>query len=201
MKVNLHEVRYIPNLKRSLLSLGTFEKTWYFVNLREGKARVIRGYMVVLLGTRNENNFYFIYRKVKIGSVYVNLAYDKDHSDAVLWHKRPGHISIQGLVELNKQQVLGKLRSCDIDLCENCVLSKHKRVSFSRGKHPTKGILDYAHSDLWGLAKHDSLGGAMYFLSIIDDYSRRVWLYILKNKSDTLEKFKEWKILVEIQTE
>jgi len=36
-------------------------------------------------------------------------------------------------------------------------------------------------------------------MSIIDDYSRRVWVYILKNKSDAFEKFKEWHTLVENQ--
>ena len=36
-------------------------------------------------------------------------------------------------------------------------------------------------------------------MSITDDYSRRVWVYILKNKSDALEKFKEWHTLVENQ--
>jgi len=36
-------------------------------------------------------------------------------------------------------------------------------------------------------------------MSIIDDYSRRVWVYIVKNKSDTFEKFKECHTLVENQ--
>jgi len=36
-------------------------------------------------------------------------------------------------------------------------------------------------------------------MSIIDDYSRRVWVYILKNKRDAFEKFKEWHTLVENQ--
>ena len=45
-----------------------------------------------------------------------------------------------------------------------------------------------------------SIGGARYFLTFIDDNSRKVWIYFLKNKSDTFLKFKEWKILVETQT-
>lgn len=36
-------------------------------------------------------------------------------------------------------------------------------------------------------------------MSIIDYYSRNVWIYILKNKSDTFNKFKEYKILIENQ--
>ena len=34
----------------------------------------------------------------------------------------------------------------------------------------------------------------------MDDYSRRLWVFILKNKSDALVYFKQWKVLVENQT-
>ena len=37
-------------------------------------------------------------------------------------------------------------------------------------------------------------------LTFIDDHSRKVWAYFLKNKSDAFVCFKEWKIMVEKQT-
>ena len=40
----------------------------------------------------------------------------------------------------------------------------------------------------------------MYFMTMIDDYSRRVWVYVLKNKDQVFRKFKEWKALVVNQT-
>lgn len=36
------------------------------------------------------------------------------------------------------------------------------------------------------------MGGGKYFISIIIDYSRRVWVYILKEKSQAFAKFREW---------
>ena len=33
----------------------------------------------------------------------------------------------------------------------------------------------------------------MYFLSIIDDSSKKVCMYVLNNKVKVFEKFKEWK--------
>ena len=38
-------------------------------------------------------------------------------------------------------------------------------------------------------------------LIIIDDYSRRVWPYFLKNKYDAFAAFTEWKVMIERQTE
>ncbi|KAH9722806.1 hypothetical protein KPL70_006847 [Citrus sinensis] len=45
-----------------------------------------------------------------------------------------------------------------------------------------------------------SHGGARYFITFIDDYSRKVWIYVLRQKSEALEKFKEWLTLVENHT-
>lgn len=43
----------------------------------------------------------------------------------------------------------------------------------------------------------EALGGSYYFMMLIDDYSRRIWIYFLKTKNQTLGKFKEWHVMVE----
>ena len=45
-----------------------------------------------------------------------------------------------------------------------------------------------------------SLSGASYFLSLIDDFSRMVWVFVSKSKENVFEKFEAWKTLVETQT-
>jgi hypothetical protein len=41
-----------------------------------------------------------------------------------------------------------------------------------------------------------SLGGTMYYVSFIDDFSRKTWIYFLKRKLEVFEKLKEFKYLV-----
>jgi transposase InsO family protein len=41
--------------------------------------------------------------------------------------------------------------------------------------------------------KNHSIGGIFYFVSFIDDFSRKVWVYFLKHKYDTFTRFKEFK--------
>uniref|UniRef100_A0A2N9ELY1 CCHC-type domain-containing protein n=1 Tax=Fagus sylvatica TaxID=28930 RepID=A0A2N9ELY1_FAGSY len=55
-------------------------------------------------------------------------------------------------------------------------------------------------TDIWGPVRTPSKGGAQYFMSFIDDYSRKAWVYFLKNKSEAFAKFKIWKAEVENQT-
>jgi len=58
------------------------------------------------------------------------------------------------------------------------------------GKHRSEGILDYVHSDVWGPTRESSFGGSMYYVTFIDDFSRKVWMYFMKQKSEVFGKFK-----------
>jgi hypothetical protein len=42
-----------------------------------------------------------------------------------------------------------------------------------------------------------SISGYVYYLSFIDDYSRKTWIYFLKSKDKVFSKFKEFKVLIE----
>ena len=45
------------------------------------------------------------------------------------------------------------------------------------------------HSDVCGPFRVNSLGGARYFVTFIDDFSRKTWVYFLTNKNQVLTKF------------
>ena len=109
-------------------------------------------------------------------------------------------MSEKGLTLLSKRGLLCGQSTGKMDFCEHCVFGRQKRLSFGTGIHKTRGSLDYIHSDLWGPAPVPSKGGARYLLTFIDDFSRKVWVYFLKHKSDVFDTFKKWKILIEKQT-
>ncbi|CAA0819883.1 Unknown protein [Striga hermonthica] len=47
----------------------------------------------------------------------------------------------------------------------------------------------------------ESLGGSRYFLTFIDDASRKVWVYFLNTKDQVFEYFKSFHVMVERETE
>jgi len=68
--------------------------------------------------------------------------------------------------------------------------------------HGTTKKLEYVHSDLWGAPSVPFLlGKCQYFMSVIDDYTRKVWVYFLKTKDEAFEKFVDWVSLVENQSD
>jgi hypothetical protein len=89
----------------------------------------------------------------------------------------------------------------DFDFFEHCIYGKKNRVRFPSGATRAKGILELIHSDVFGLVHVPSLGKSMYYVSFIDDFSMNTWIYFLRKKSEVFDKFKEFKALVENQTE
>ena len=81
------------------------------------------------------------------------------------------------------------------------VYGKQNRVSFPSGAKRVNKILELVHNDVFGLVSVPSLGKSMYYVSFIDNFSRNTWIYFLRNKSEVFDRFKEFKALVENQTE
>ena len=72
-----------------------------------------------------------------------------------------------------------------------------KRAPFNwRGRKSTKP-LELVHSDVCGKMNTPSLGRGEDFLTFIDDYTHYTWVYVLKQKSETFNKFQNWKALIE----
>ena len=77
--------------------------------------------------------------------------------------------------------------------CEACVYGKMSKNSFPKmSENHAKKPFDLVHSDLCGPMQVTSKGGSKYMLTFTDDFSRYTTVYFLKNKNETLERFKEY---------
>jgi transposase InsO family protein len=163
--------------------------------------KVSKGSLIYMIGDMNSAKLYVLRGSTLSGSVAAATVSNDEPSSTNLWHMRLGHMSELGMAELMKRNLLKGCTMSKTPFCEHCVFGKHKRVKFTASVHTTKGILDYVHADLWGPSRKPSYGGSRYMLTIIDDYSRKVFPYFLKTKDETFAAFKEWKVMIERQTE
>lgn len=85
---------------------------------------------------------------------------------------------LKGKLEFGNESVLP---------CEVCHKAKQTREPFPLSEHQSKHLGDLVHLDLWGPYKVTSKDGYKYFLTIVDDYSRAVWVFLLKNKTETAD--------------
>ena len=86
-------------------------------------------------------------------------------------------------------------------VCKGCVKGKNTKKTFPSSESKAKGILEIIHSDVCGPMSSNSLSGYAYYVSFIDDFSRKTWIYFMKNKDEVFGKFKEFKALIKNHTE
>ena len=115
--------------------------------------------------------------------------------NARLWHKRFCHINFDYLHHTGQISAVNGLPSFKERKlnCKCCKLAKNRRVSFKPiGRIRSNKPLELVHMDVCGPMPTPSRGGARYFLSITDDYSRKVFVYPMKRKAEVFDKFKQF---------
>ncbi|CAI6012190.1 unnamed protein product [Closterium sp. NIES-65] len=113
------------------------------------------------------------------------------------WHERLCHINIPMLQKLLKDGCLKGLEvkgaAKEIGSCPTCLETKFTKFPFSSSTGPAKAPLALVHMDVVGPTRALSLSGSRYFLTIVDDHTRAVWVYPLKTKGEVAaDVLKEW---------
>ncbi|GJP37861.1 hypothetical protein CLOM_g22265 [Closterium sp. NIES-68] len=122
------------------------------------------------------------------------------------WHRRLAHVAVSTLEVMAREQSVQGLRlhggNADSRDCEVCMQSKFARFPFHRVDGSAKAPLEVVHMDLVGPMRTEGIGGALYFLTLVDDWSRFTWVRPLSKKSDAAAAIKEdWLPMVERQSQ
>ncbi len=82
-------------------------------------------------------------------------------------------------------------------VCEACQLGKQVQHPFpTQTTHVSSKRSDMIHSNVW-TTKTKSIGGCKYYMSFIDDHTRKVWVYFMKHKGEVFQHFLNFKAMVE----
>ena len=177
-RIRFKDVLYVPKLGSNLLSVS---------KIVEGGLQVQFGGLGCLVKALNgdiqaiasrEGNLYRLQCKTVLGGESAQVA-TSSKEGLILWHRRMGHLNVQSLRALP-----GLVSGLDLPnlhgdnllkACEGCIEGKQQRHSFPKeGATRATKVLGLVHSDVCGPMKTLSLGGARYFLTFIDDFSRKV---------------------------
>ena len=190
----LTDVRHVPELRKNLISLGVLDTNGYKTFMQGGVMKFYKGILLVMK-EKKVGNIFQLEGRTELD--YASTVFENDSNSIRLWHPRLGCMSERGLKILSDRKLLPSLKYSKLDFCKHCLFGKQSKQKFKTGNHTSKGILDYIHSDVWGPSPTTSYGGSSYFVSFIDDFSRKVWVYMLKKKSNVFTVFKWFTALVE----
>jgi transposase InsO family protein len=113
-----------------------------------------------------------------------------------LWHRRLAHVGMNTLDKLLKKELVRGLKDVKFEKDKPCSACQAGKQVVNT--HPTKvymstsRVLELLHMDLFGPTTYKSLGGNLYCLVIVDDYSRYTWTFFLHDKSKVANCFKKF---------
>ena len=118
-------------------------------------------------------------------------------SATYLWHYCLGHIGVKCMKKLHADGLLGSLDYESLDACEPCLVGKMTKTLSSGTMERATDLLEIIHIDVCRPMSIKARGGYRYFLTFTDDLSRYGYIYLMKHKSETVERFKEFQSEVE----
>lgn len=191
------EIYYIPDLKNNIISLGQATEAGCDIRMKDNFLTMHDADNCLLMKVqRTSNRLYKI--KLQIG-VPICL-HSRLSEDAWRWHARLGHINFESMKKMSKKGLVKGLPKLDHEnqLCESCLVGKQTRKSFpTMTTYKAKQPLELVHGDLCGPIMPATKGQNRYIFTLIDDFSRFMWIYLIKEKSEAFTHFKKFKALVE----
>ncbi|GBM13168.1 Retrovirus-related Pol polyprotein from transposon TNT 1-94 [Araneus ventricosus] len=191
VKISLKDVFYTPNMRRNLISGARMDIAGLKITWSNNVMRIYHSNNEHFFSTFRQDMLYIVSGYPLLDSVMYTSV------DLNLIHKRLCYVNISIIKDMCKNKSVKGLEKVNIKIDNEtyiaCNVGKATRTSLKKNyvyKRVTKSVLDKVHMELWGPAPANSLGGSKYFLSIIDDFSRKIDVFTLKSKSEEFSIFK-----------
>lgn len=123
--------------------------------------------------------------------------------EAWRWHARFGHQHFDGLERLIRHNMVHgmPLIHHTEQVCDACLVGKQRRAPFpQQANYRAAEPLELVHGDLCCPISPPTQGGKRYFLLLVDDHSRFMWLYLLRSKDEAAEAIQRFKVHAERET-
>ncbi|GKA81561.1 ribonuclease H-like domain-containing protein [Tanacetum coccineum] len=184
--LTLYDVLVVPDNCVSLMSVHKLARdNNLIVAFDESKCFVLPQYLRDLKVLRTGNQIDGLYYFDK--GIHVVCSLTKG-----VWHSRLGHPSEHALKVL-KNDI--NFEETKIDFFEICQMAKQTREPFLLSDHKSLVLGELVHLDLWGPYKVTSKEGFRFFLTVVDGYTRAIWVYMLKLPSSVLNGDSPYKLV------
>ena len=193
----VHGVYFIPALRNSIMSLGQLDEGGSKVEIEHGVLTIWDRHRRLLVKVRcGANRLYVLHLNQ---AKPLCLAARKD-DEAWRWHERYGHLHFDALRQLSRNDMVrGLLAITHVgQFCDTCVLAKHRRALFpAEAEYRAQEPLKLVHDDLCGPISPATPGGRRYFLLLVDDATRYMWVALLATKDAAADAIKHLQAVAE----
>jgi hypothetical protein len=172
--ISFRNVLYVPRLKKNLISVSNLQARGLEVTFRGTEVLIhLKGSLLAsrqVIGVRDGKLFRLFFQPLHA----LVVSSDNNRHTCELWHHRMAHLHHGALRGL--REVVIRVPHISIehqDVCRGRALGKFTKASFPSSDTRSAGILDLVHTDVCGPMTRKSLSGCEYYITFIDDYSRK----------------------------
>jgi transposase InsO family protein len=195
----LTRVYYIPALRNSIISLGQLDESGSCVEIKDGVMRIWDHHHRLLVKvTKGTNQLYVL--NVQVAQPLCLTARQDD--EAWQWHEHFRHLHFEALKRLSAKGMVRGLPSLDHveQFCDVCVLTKQRRLPFpQQSSFRAKKRLELIHGDLCGPVTPATPGGRRYFLLLVDNLSRYMWVAVLGSTGEAMDAIRRAQVAAEAE--
>ncbi|KAA3452985.1 copia-type polyprotein [Gossypium australe] len=203
----ISEVFFVPDLKNNLLSMGQLQEKGIDILIQRSECKLYHPQRGLIVTTKMTRNMMFVISAIVLpcSQLLVSSCFQTTTEDiSHLWHYRFGHLNYKSLRMMQSKRSVRGLPTINIPnkVCTHCFIRKqHKEEMTKKSSWRASRKLYLIHSDIYGPITLISTGGKRYLLSFIDNFSHKIWVYFLYDKSVTFEVFQSFKKYVENESE
>lgn len=196
-KIQVNNVLYVPGLSVNLLSVSAVVGAGYKVIFSNQGCDIHNDTGDLICSALLKKKLYILNTRMSSESTHLTVD-SKQIDDTYLWHLRMGHLNVSDVNKLPGCVEGVKLtQTNNVSSCPCCMEGKQARLPFNHVGSRVTTPLELIHSDLCGPMENVSYSGMKYFITFIDDCTRMVHVYFIKDKLNVLEVFKDFKLKVE----
>jgi hypothetical protein len=203
--LNLNDVLNVPSLRRNLISVASLEDDGYGCLFRNNKCTIKFDDVIISLAPRRDMlymlslNDFPVMNVCDVTNKRRRISAGDNETSLKLWHCRLDHILRMRMEHPIKEEILAPLDFFDLGHCIECIKEKYGKHIKKMGTTRSSCVLKIIHTDICGPFNVKFIDGFNLFITFTDDFSRYGYIYLIRERSEALDKFKIFKAKVKNQ--
>jgi GAG-pre-integrase domain len=196
--LELKDVYFVPSISRNIISVSCMDMDCFIFSIKDQCFSFYRD-DIFYSSSQVMNDLYVLEMNNQVLNINNKRLKSSHESETLIWHHRLCYINETRIKKLQDVGLLGCFDLESIATRESYLLGKVTKTSFTKKGERSKDLLGLMYSDVCGPMSISVRDGSRYFVTFTDNFSRYDYIYLMRHKSESFEKFKEFKTEVENQ--
>ena len=186
---------YVPTVSRNIISVSCLDMDGFHFTIKNNIFSIYNAEIFFYGNAHLSNGLYVLNleQPKPIYNIDTKRFKSNDLNPTYFWHCCLGHVNEKRILKLHQDGLIHSFDLESFETCESRLLGKITKAPFAGHSERASDLLGLIHTDACGPISSTSREGYQYFITFTDDFSRYGYIYLMRHKSESFEKFKLFK--------